>query len=69
MKDMDDFLSENGTEALSALTEMVVAQQNVALDLTRLVLEYCVEWPISKEELFEIYEEACDRVRSESDGS
>jgi len=69
MNNMDNFLSENGMEALSSLTAMIVAQQNIALGLTKLILENCVEEIVSKEEVFEIYGEACDIVRSESNCS
>lgn len=63
----DDFFSENGAEAISAITSMIVSQQNTALGLTKLVLEYCIEDKISKEELFEIYEEAFDLLKEQNE--
>jgi translation elongation factor EF-1beta len=33
--------------------QMITSQQNIALGLTKLVLEHCVEDKISKEELFD----------------
>ena len=39
----EEFFAENGAQAISAVTGMMASQQNVALGLTKLVLEHCVE--------------------------
>ena len=65
----EEFFAENGAQAISAVTGMMASQQNVALGLTKLVLEHCVESKISKEELFGIYEEAFDFLKEQNEGS
>ena len=47
---IEEFFAENSAEAISAVTGMIASQQNVALDLTKLVLEHCIENKISKGE-------------------
>lgn len=65
-KNMEDFFSENGAETIAAMTGMISAQQNIALNLTKLVLEYCVkDDKITKEQVFDIYEEACDLLKEQ----
>ena len=63
----EDFFEENGAEAISAITGMISSQQNIALGLTKLVLEHCIENKISKEELFEIYDEAFDFLKTQNE--
>lgn len=63
----EEFFAENGAQAISAVTGMMASQQNVALGLTKLVLEHCVENKISKEELFEIYDEAFDFLKEKNE--
>ena len=63
----EEFFAENGAQAISAVTGMMASQQNVALGLTKLVLEHCVENKISKEELFGIYEEAFDFLKEQNE--
>ena len=63
----EDFFEENGAEAISAITGMISSQQNIALALTKLVLEHCIENKISKEELFEIYDEALDFLKTQNE--
>ena len=63
----DEFFAENGAEAISALTGMIASQQNVALGLTKLVLEHCIENKISKEELFGIYEEVLNFLKQQNE--
>ena len=63
----EEFFTENGAQAISAVTGMMASQQNVALGLTKLVLEHCVENKISKEELFEIYDEAFDFLKEQNE--
>ena len=69
MVNFEEFFAENGAQAISAVTGMMASQQNVALGLTKLVLEHCVENKISKEELFGIYEEAFDFLKEQNEGS
>ena len=64
---LEDFFAENGAEAISAVTGMIASQQNIALGLTKLVLEHCIENKISKEELFEIYDEAFDFLKEQNE--
>lgn len=65
-KNMEDFFSENGAETIAAMTGMITTQKNIALNLTKLVLEHCVkDDKITKEEVFNIYEEACDLLKGQ----
>ena len=65
-QNMEDFFSENGAETIAAMTGMISAQQNIAFSLTKLVLEYCVkDDKITKEQVFDIYEEACDLLKEQ----
>ena len=68
---MEEFFSENSMEAIAAMSGMVTTQQNIALNLTTLVLEHGVKNKLSteeaKQEVFEIYEEASDLVRGQLD--
>ena len=61
----EDFF-ENDKASISDMMRMVVAQQNIALGLTKLVLEHCDESSISKEEVFQIYNEACDVLKEQN---
>ena len=63
--EFEDFF-ETDKASISDMMRMVVAQQNVALGLTKLVLEHCAEGPISKEEVFQIYDEACDVLKEQN---
>ena len=63
----EDFFAENDPEAISAVAGMLASQQNIALGLTKLVLEHCVEDKISKEELFDIYDEAFDFLKTQNE--
>lgn len=58
---------ENGKASISDIMRMVAAQQHIALGLTKLVLEHCVEDKISKEEVFEIYDEACEFIKKQNE--
>lgn len=69
--EMEEFFSENGAEALAAISEMVTTQQDIALKLTMLVLEHSVKNKIStsvaKKEIFAIYKEASDLAKRQLD--
>jgi len=65
--EFEEFFAENGAEAISAVAGMITSQQNIALGLTKLVLEHCIENKISKEELFCIYEEAFDFIKEQNE--
>ncbi len=71
IEEMEDFFSENSMEAIAAMSGMVTTQQNIALNLTTLILEHSLNHDISrgkaKKEVFEIYEEASDLVRGQLD--
>ncbi len=71
IEEMEDFFSENSMEAIAAMSGMVTTQQNIALNLTTLILEHSLNHDISREkakkEVFEIYEEASDLVRGQLD--
>lgn len=40
--DFEEFFAENGAEVISAAAGMIASQQNIALGLTKLVLERCI---------------------------
>ena len=69
--EMEEFFSENSMEAIAAMSGMVSTQQNIALNLTTLVLEHSANHNITTEkarkEVFELYEEASDLVRGQLD--
>jgi RNAse (barnase) inhibitor barstar len=66
---MEDFFAENGVDALSAMSEMLSTQQNIALNLTKIVFEHRAKSNIStqeaKKEVFAVYEEASDVVKDQ----
>lgn len=68
---MEEFFSENSMEAIAAMSGMVNTQQNIALNLTTLVLEHCIKNKLTikaaKKDVFDIYEEASDLVREQLD--
>lgn len=68
---MEDFFSENSMEAIAAMSGMVTTQQNIALSLTTLILEYKAKNNLTTEdatrEVFGLYEEASDLVRGQLD--
>lgn len=71
IEEMEEFFSENSMEAIAAMSGMVSTQQNIALNLTTLVLKHKTKNNLStkeaKKEVFEIYEEASDLVREQLD--
>jgi len=46
---------------------MIASQQNIALGLTKLVLQHCIENKISKEELFCIYEKTFYFIKEQNE--
>ena len=64
-EDMSQWFDENGMDAISAMSEMLKVQQSISLGLTKLVLEHCAEGKFSKDEIFEIYQEASDLVSNQ----
>lgn len=69
--EMEEFFSENSMEAIAAMSGMVNTQQNIALNLTTLILEHSTRNKIStkeaKKEIFELYEDASDLVKGQLD--
>ena len=69
--EMEDFFSENSMEALTAMSGMITTQQNIALNLTSLILEYKSKNNLSiedaKEEVLSLYEDASDLLREQLD--
>ena len=64
--EMEEFFAENGTEAITAMTGLITAQQNIALGLTKLILEHCLkDEQITKEDVFDIYEESCELLKGQ----
>jgi hypothetical protein len=63
-QDVDAFFAEN-IDTVAAMAGMMVTQQGVAVNLTKLVLEHCVEGKVTKEEVFDIFEEAFDLLKEE----
>ena len=61
IQDMEDFFSENGAEAFSAMTEIVTAQQNIAFNLTKLIVKHGK----SKSEVFNTYIEALNLLKNQ----
>ncbi|MCE3239077.1 MAG: hypothetical protein K0R24_2058 [Gammaproteobacteria bacterium] len=57
-------LFENG--AFTSMMGIIVGQQNVALGLTKLVLEYGAKEKTSKEEVFGIFDDACDLLKEQN---
>jgi hypothetical protein len=70
-EEMEDFFSENSMEAIAAMSGMVTTQQNIALNLTTLILEHRAKNNLSidkaKDEVFDLYEEASELVRGQLD--
>jgi hypothetical protein len=65
IEDTEEFL-EDSSAGLSAMMSLVIGQQNIALGLTKLVLEYGdKDKNIPKEEVFEIYQEAFDFLKEQ----
>ncbi|MDF3034609.1 MAG: hypothetical protein K0R76_1563 [Alphaproteobacteria bacterium] len=59
-------LFEDSAEGLSTMMSLIVEQQNIALALTKLILEYGdKDKKTSKEEVFEIYEDAFDFLKEQ----
>lgn len=64
-EDMEEWFDENGLDAMAAMSEMIKVQQTMALGLTKLVLHHCVDGKISKNELFELYQEASEVIKAQ----
>ncbi|MCE3231532.1 MAG: hypothetical protein K0R52_1460 [Alphaproteobacteria bacterium] len=59
-------LFEDSAEGISNMMSLIVEQQNIALALTKLILEYGdKDKKTSKEEVFEIYEDAFDFLKEQ----
>ena len=63
--DIEDISTDN-VSAVTAMVGMITTQQGIAVDLTKLVLKHCVKDKITKEEVFDIYEEACSLLREQT---
>ena len=67
-ENIDNFFAQNidtmaAMAAMAAMAGMMVTQQGVAVNLTRLVLEHSIEGKITKEEVFDIFEEAFEVLK------
>lgn len=61
----EDFLEEGG---MGIMMDVIKFQQQGAIDLTKLVLEYCKEEEeITKNYIFEVFEEALTLLRAQFD--
>lgn len=60
----ESFLEDN-MDAIAAMTAVMAEQQKTALDLTKLILEHCKIENLTKEDVFEIYEEASDFLKGQ----
>lgn len=58
-------LTEKGVEFIGAMADMLKSWQQGAIDLTRLVLEHCKEEDVTKDYVFEVFEEAMDILKSQ----
>ena len=71
LEETEEFFSETSMEAIAAMSGIVTTQQNIALNLTTLILEHSLNHNISREkakkEVFEIYEEASELVKGQID--
>jgi Cdc6-like AAA superfamily ATPase len=65
--DIEDVFADNidNINIVAAMAGVMTTQQGIAVDLTKLVLEHCVKDKITKDEVFEIYTEACDLLREQ----
>ena len=61
----EDFFDENSVEIVETMMDVVKFQQQAAIDLTQLVLEYCKEEKITKSYVFDVFEEAMNILKTQ----
>lgn len=65
--DFDEFFEENGAEMLVTMAEVLKGQQQIAVELTRLVLEYSKPEKVTKDTVFNIFKDATKVVSDQLD--
>ncbi len=63
---MDDLFEDENIEnmnVIETMTNVMKVQQQGALELTKLVIEHCKETEITKNYIFDVFEEAMNCIR------
>ncbi len=61
-EEFEEWFEENGMESVAQLLKI---QQQGAIDLTKLVLEHCKSYKITKDYVFKVYQESLNLIKSE----
>lgn len=60
-QNMEQWLDDNGMEAMDAATQIMQLQHQTAIELTKLIVQHSAE-KVSKEAIFATFEEALERL-------
>lgn len=62
---VSDLFEEGGMDIVDTMTDILKFQQQGAIDLTRLVLEHCKGQEVTKDYVFEVFEEAMEILKKQ----
>lgn len=66
---VEEIFENGGVDIISAMTEMMKVQQQGAIELTKLIIEYAKEEPVTKYTVFETFEEALELLRNKTESN
>lgn len=64
-QELEGWLEDYGMEAMGTMTGLLKMQQEIALKLTKLVLEYCKEEKVTKDYIFNVFNEATSLINKQ----
>ncbi len=67
LEEFEDWFEDNGIESMETIAELFKVQQQGAIDLTKLVLEYCKSDEMTKDYVFKTYGEALNVIKATID--
>lgn len=63
--EMEQWFEDNGMDSIEVMASFIKVQQQMALELTKLVLEHCKDEKRNKDQVFEIFKDATKIVQSQ----
>jgi len=66
-EELENWFEDNGMEAMETMSELLKTQHQLALELTKLVLEHGKLEKTSKEEIFNIFKDAAKLMAKQMD--
>jgi hypothetical protein len=66
-EELENWFEDNGMEAMETMTEILKTQNQLALELTKLVLDHCKQDKRTQNDVFNIFKDAAQLVGAQMD--